>query len=84
MKHEEDDCTYVRQNFHKCPGNLIVFSFLEESRSLSFMPNTSCSTNSMYKLLNLIWQVIVDNMPDIIYVQATGSNICGNKNWTAA
>ena len=58
-----------------CPSNLIVFSFLEESCSLAFIPNTSCSTNSMYKLLNLIWQVIVDNMLDIIYVQAMGINI---------
>lgn len=76
--------TYIREDFHKCPSNIVIFSSLEESCGFPLMPYTPSSSNSMHKFINFRWQVIVYNMFNIVNVQTTSSNIGRNEYRAAA
>lgn len=71
--------TYIREDFYKCPSNIVIFSSLEERCGFPLMSNTPSSSNSMYKFMNFRWQVIVHNMFYIVNVQTTSSNIGSDK-----
>lgn len=47
--------------------------------TVNLLPCSACSTHTMDVLFDVSWEVIVKNMRDVMDIQPSGCQICGDQ-----